>query len=73
MIQTIKTNNGMRTYNDSSQIIIIWSIEDVKSLRPDLTDEQCLDVLSIAERRHDANIGINWEVLELHASYLFPL
>ena len=49
-----------------------WHIDDVKEVRPDLNDDQCRDVLLTAERRHDANIGINWEVLAIWARELFP-
>jgi len=49
------------------QIAPIWSVEDVQSVRPDLTDDQAWEVLQYAERRHDAEIGINWEVLSCHA------
>jgi hypothetical protein len=46
------------------EISIIWNIDDVKSIAPDLTDQECDEVLIIAKDNHDANIGINWEVLE---------
>jgi hypothetical protein len=49
------------------QIAAIWSIEDVKMVAPNLTDDQCWEVLLQAERRHDATIGINWDVLISHA------
>ena len=58
--------------NELGVITVIWSKEDVLELRPDLTEEQAADVLVSADRRHDANIGINWEVLQFHADYLFP-
>lgn len=53
-------------------ISITWGISDVKEVRPDLTDKQAREVLSEAKRKHDASIGINWEVLEVVAEYLFP-
>jgi hypothetical protein len=53
-------------------IILIWATADVLSIRPDLTEEQAAEVLAAADRRHDANIGINWDVLECHAEWLFP-
>ncbi len=54
--------------NDSIQIT--WHINDVKSIRPDLTDEQCSQVLTFAKRHHDSTIGINWHVLESIAETL---
>ena len=53
------------------QIASIWSIGDVQSVRPDLTDGQAWEVLQAAERQHDASVGITWEVLRSHADWLF--
>jgi hypothetical protein len=49
-----------------------WCIDDVKHARPDLTDEQCIQVLEQCERKHDAETGINWDVIRCHADILFP-
>lgn len=49
-------------------IDISWHIEDVKEVASDLTDDECRQVLQLAKNDHDATIGINWEVLEFHAS-----
>ena len=53
-------------------IAALWHIDDVKGLRPDLTDEQCMEVLEQCDRRHDTDIGITWQVIEIHAADLFP-
>jgi hypothetical protein len=45
------------------QIAAIWSIEDVQQVRPHLTDQQAWEVLRQVDRRHNAEIGINWDVL----------
>ena len=37
------------------KITITWHIDDVKSIAPDLTDDQCREVLQAVERKHDAN------------------
>jgi hypothetical protein len=60
------------TFNPNTQIAIIWSITDVKEVRPDLTDEQAMDVLLRVESKHDANIGVNWDTLAYWANYLYP-
>ncbi len=52
-------------------IVIIWAIEDVQVVRPDLTDEQAAQVLEQVKQGHDASIGINWEVLEAVADIEF--
>jgi hypothetical protein len=54
------------------QIAIIWYVEDVQQERPDLTDEQAREVLRQCKRHHDACIGINWDVIRIHADILFP-
>jgi hypothetical protein len=53
------------------EISISWSTEDVQSVRPDLSDDQAWQVLQAVEHDHDANIGVNWNVLECHAKWLF--
>jgi len=53
-------------------IAAAWHIDDVREVRPDLTDKQCMEVLIECDRRHDAEIGINWDVLRCHADELFP-
>lgn len=49
-----------------------WHIEDVQTVRPDLDDDQCIDVLSALAEGFDANNGINWEVIEYTAELLYP-
>jgi len=52
-----------------NSISIVWHIEDVKSAdgeETDLTDTECCEVLARAEYGHDANYGINWEVLQCY-------
>jgi len=53
-------------------IAIYWHIEDVKEVRPDLSDEQCRELLEHCKDNHDATIGINWDVISTHAQDLFP-
>jgi len=59
--------------NDESDTqAITWSVEDVQSIRPDLTAEQSIAVLKKVVDSHDATIGVNWDVLEENAEQLFP-
>jgi hypothetical protein len=53
------------------QVAVVWNIEDVQEIRPELNSEQAWDVLQAASRYHDATIGINWDVLRCHADMLF--
>lgn len=49
-----------------------WSIEDVRNViecneiedAENFTDEDCVRVLQIAADLFDANIGINWDVID---------
>ena len=54
------------------QIAAIWAIEDVKGLRPHLTDDQAWEVLERVGDKHDAEWGISWTTLETVADDLFP-
>ena len=50
-------------------ISINWEIDDVRSRNEDndgdeLSDDQCRLVLEKIKNNHDANIGVNWEVID---------
>jgi hypothetical protein len=59
---------------DNDQYILRddWSIEDVRNViecneieeAENFTDQDCVRVLQIAADRFDANIGINWDVID---------
>ena len=56
-------------------ISITWHIEDVQQLVQErfdknISDEDALEVLDCLVRKHDANIGINWDVIECAVEYL---
>lgn len=51
---------------------IVWQVDDVLSVRPDLTEEQAAEVLGRVEDIHDASIGVSWYTLECCAEDLFP-
>ena len=40
-------------------------------IRPDLTNEQAMQVPKYSERHHDAGDGINWHCLDVNAEQLF--
>lgn len=58
-------------YDPATQIVIVWSVDDVLEMRKDLTNEQAMQVLRLVDKHHDASIGVNWETLECWASTLF--
>ena len=59
------------TLAERREIAIIWCIDDVKEVRPDLNEDQCWQVLQHAKRHYDATVGISWEVLDIVAGILF--
>ena len=54
------------------EIAITWSVDDVKHIRPDLTDDQAMDVLYEVKDHHDAEWGVSWTTLSTAAEILFP-
>jgi hypothetical protein len=46
-------------------LIESWHISDVQDVREDLTDDEARRVLKELKIGYDANIGINWEVIEI--------
>lgn len=54
------------------QIAIVWSIEDVWEVRPDLDEDQAWQVLQQCQTWHDASCGINWETIGEMADSMFP-
>ena len=47
----------------TESISITWHIDDVRSMCPILTKDEAGEVLEYLEHRHDAGIGINWDVI----------
>ena len=56
----------------SKEIQISWSVDDVYSIRPDLTEDQAMEVLQNVKDNHDADIGVCWETLNFWADSMFP-
>ena len=51
------------------EIIVTWSEADIRhhvegSLGIDLTPDQTYEILKLIAKTHDANIGINWDVID---------
>jgi len=71
-ITGIKPKNVLDYFDNTRQIAIVWDINDVKSERPDLTDEQAMEVLQDISKHHDADLGVCWETIRVVADNLFP-
>ena len=59
-------------FDPNREIAITWNVDDVKHIRPDLTDEQAMDVLHEVKDHHDATCGVSWTTLRTSAEILFP-
>jgi hypothetical protein len=63
----------MAFYDEKTHILIIkWNVEDVLNVRPDLNEEEAKEVLCALANDFDANIGVNWAVIEIMAEEEFP-
>ena len=49
-----------------TEISIIWCVDDLRQLGYECTDKQGSKILSQIERQHDANIGVNWDIVEFY-------
>ena len=56
----------------TKEISIMWMVEDVLQMCPNLTEEQCGDVLDNVLDSHDAEHGVCWHTLLSTACDLFP-
>lgn len=56
----------------SESIAIVWHVDDVLDQCPTLSRDEALEVLHVLKRKHDANIGINWEVISIVAQCCYP-
>jgi hypothetical protein len=54
------------------QVAVIWSIDDIQEVRPDLTDDQAWQVLQCCHDKHDGELGLTWTTIEIVADDLFP-
>ena len=51
-------------------VAFLWGVDDFRSVKggQNLTNEECFEILDIIERNHDANIGVNWDVIGYYVS-----
>lgn len=54
------------------QVAVIWSIDDVQSVRPGLNDDQSWEVLQRCIKVHDCEVGFTWLLIQYIADDLFP-
>ena len=51
------------------EITISWHFTDVQEVDGTLTDNEARQVLNVIKKQHDANIGINWETIDIWIDY----
>lgn len=51
-----------------NQIDITWCVDDIRCLGYECTDEEGMEVLDLVLRKHDAEYGVNYDVLEWYCS-----
>ena len=54
------------------EIAVIWSADDVREIRPDLTPAQSWKVLQECKNVHNCHSGCTWDFIESVAEDLFP-
>ena len=47
-------------------IELSWSFIDVQSLDDSLTDDQAREILQNVKEGQDAELGVNWDVIQCH-------
>lgn len=61
---------AVKRHFDPDWMAIWWNIDDVKEqyegdgVYSEISDAEAREVLRLAEREHDSEVGINWEVLD---------
>ena len=62
--------------NGHPSIVDRWDADDIQSVAESmdarLTDAQVLEVMELIVRSHDANYGINWDVIGSAIDALYP-
>lgn len=62
----------LRNRPDADYISIVWCTEDIQWRRPDLTVEQCREVLKALDDSHNAEYGITWDHIDWIAGGCYP-
>jgi len=64
-------NDGI--VDSDGYITLRWHVDDVTGLDPSLTDEEARTILGTVERRHDASIGVNFDVIQTHIDNFYAV
>ena len=73
LTQNERAELARRLYDTvENKISLVWSVEDVLSVWGSLSEEQAKQVLDRVKQCHDANLGVNWEVISITAQEMLP-
>jgi hypothetical protein len=54
------------------QIAILWTVDDVQAVRPDLDEDQAWKLLQQIEHDHDGDYGLTFDAIKSASQNLFP-
>ena len=76
-VRTLIEHLQQRHQPDDVIAASLWVVDDVLARAAEtgvsLTRAQAEEVLDLAEDKHDANIGISWDVLDVHIETIVHL
>lgn len=61
-----KLQNQLDNQGNRHIAMFLWNEEDVKGLDESLTDKEIEEVLFQMETKHDAEQGVNWDLIKCH-------
>ena len=74
--QAIPKPEDIARLTDPNWMASWWSIEDVQEVYlgdgeyTEITEEEAREVLRLADKYHDCDVGINWDVLDSWVSHV---
>lgn len=57
---------------DDIALYSVWHDDDIRESRQDLTDEEVAAVCSAIISNHNAEVGVNWDVIKTTIDEMFP-
>jgi len=66
-----KSTNATALFASRGEVPFVWSIYDVRRVRPDLSDREAFAVLEALRLGHDSDYGVNWDTISYAAETLF--
>ena len=67
-----KISRARRNPDEGYSVAFRWHVANVQTVRPDLDEKKCIEVLDFVKRYHDASHGISWGNIESAADAVYP-